>query len=80
MDFSLTQEQRIIQATAAKFAKLELEPMAAKLDQTKDRERLKSVSKRPAELGFMGLNVDPEYGGTGAGAVAFSLVMTELGQ
>ncbi len=80
MDFSLTQEQRIIQATAAKFAKLELAPMAAKLDQTKDRERLKSVSKQLAELGFMGLNVDPEYGGTGAGAVAFSLVMTELGR
>jgi alkylation response protein AidB-like acyl-CoA dehydrogenase len=80
MDFNLTQEQRIIQATAAKFAKLELKPIAANLDQTKDREKLKSVSKQLAELGFMGLNVDPEYGGTGAGAVAFSLVMTELGR
>jgi alkylation response protein AidB-like acyl-CoA dehydrogenase len=80
MDFKLTQEQKIIQATAAKFAKFELEPVAAKLDQTKDREKLKSIIKQLAELGFMGLNVDPEYGGTGAGAVAFSLVMTELGR
>jgi alkylation response protein AidB-like acyl-CoA dehydrogenase len=80
MDFELTEEQRIIQDTAAKFSKRELEPIAAELDQTKDREKLKKVLKQLAELGFMGLNVDPEYGGTGAGTVAFSLVMTELGR
>lgn len=80
MDFELTEEQKIIQDTAAKFAKRELEPVAAKLDQTKDREILKANLKKLAELGFMGLNVDPEYGGTGAGTVAFSLAMTELGR
>ncbi|MDY0040897.1 MAG: acyl-CoA dehydrogenase family protein [Desulforhabdus sp.] len=80
MDFELTEEQRIIQDTAAKFAKRELEPVAAELDQTKNRDILKSNLKKLAELGFMGLNVDPEYGGTGAGAVAFSLAMTELGR
>jgi alkylation response protein AidB-like acyl-CoA dehydrogenase len=80
MDFELTQEQKIIQDTAAKFAKRELEPIAAQLDQTKDREKLKAILKQLAELGFMGLNVDPDYGGSGAGTVAFSLVMTELGR
>lgn len=80
MDFELTEEQRIIQDTAAKFAKRELEPVAAELDQTKNREILKSNLVKLAELGFMGLNVDPEYGGTGAGAMAFSLAMTELGR
>ena len=80
MDFELTEEQRIIQDTAAKFAKRELEPVAAELDETKNREILKGILKKLAELGFMGLNVDPEYGGTGAGAVAFSLAMTELGR
>ncbi len=80
MDFELTEEQRIIQDTAAKFAKRELEPVAAQLDQTKNREILKANLKKLAELGFMGLNVDPEYGGTGAGTVAFSLTMTELGR
>jgi len=80
MDFELTEEQRIIQDTAAKFAKRELEPVAAELDQTKNREILKSNLRKLAELGFMGLNVDPEYGGTGAGAMAFSLAMTELGR
>lgn len=80
MNFELTEEQKIIQDTAAKFAKRELEPVAAQLDETKNREILKSNLKKLADLGFMGLNVDPEYGGTGAGAVAFSLAMTELGR
>ena len=80
MNFELTEEQRIIQDTAAKFAKRELEPVAAELDRTKNRDILKANLKKLAELGFMGLKVDPEYGGTGAGAVAFSLAMTELGR
>jgi len=80
MNFELTEEQKIIKDTAAKFAKRELEPVAAELDRTKNREILKNNLKKLAELGFMGLNVDPEYGGTGAGVVAFSLAMTELGR
>jgi len=80
MNFDLTEEQKIIQETAARFAKQELEPVAAKLDATKDRENLKANLRKLAELGFNGLAVDPQYGGTGAGTVAFSLVMTELGR
>jgi butyryl-CoA dehydrogenase len=78
MNFSLTEEQKIIQETAASFAKQELEPVAAELDETKNRDILKKNLKKLAELGFMGLNVDPEYNGTDAGTIAFSLVMTEL--
>jgi alkylation response protein AidB-like acyl-CoA dehydrogenase len=80
MDFELTQEQKAIRDTAAQFVKRELEPIAAELDQTKNREKLKGILKKLADLGFMGINVDPKYGGTGAGSVAFSLVMTELGR
>ena len=80
MNFELTEEQKIIQDMAAKFARNELEPVAAELDETKNRDILKSNLKKLAELGFMGLAVDPEYGGSGAGTVAFSLVMTELGR
>jgi alkylation response protein AidB-like acyl-CoA dehydrogenase len=80
MDFELTQEQRVIQETAAKFVKEDLAPIAAELDRTKDREKLKSILKKLADLGFMGINVDRKYGGTGAGSVAFSLAMTELGR
>ena len=80
MNFELTEEQKIIQETAARFAKQELEPVAAELDQTKNREILRKNLKKLAELGFMGLNIDAKYGGSEAGTVAFSLAMTELGR
>lgn len=80
MNFDLTEEQKLIQETAAKFAKNELEPVAAEIDRTRNRDILKRNLKKLAELGFMGLNVDPEYGGAGAGTVAFVLAMVEIGR
>ncbi len=78
MNLDLTEEQTLIQNTARNFARVELEPVAAKLDQEKDRETLLAGLKKLAELGFMGLNVKEEYGGSEAGVVAFSLAMTEI--
>ena len=78
MDLDLTEEQKLIQDTARDFAKAELEPVAAKLDQEKDRATLLANLKKLAELGFMGLNVKEEYGGSEAGVVAFSVAMTEI--
>ena len=45
MHFELSEEQIIIQETASRFAKQELEPAAAVLDATKNREILKSNLK-----------------------------------
>lgn len=78
MQMELTEEQKLIQETAREFAKNELEPVADQLDRTKDRELLLDNLKKLAELGFMGLNVKEEYGGTEAGVVAFSVAMTEI--
>jgi butyryl-CoA dehydrogenase len=78
MDLDLTEEQKLIQDTARDFAKAELEPVAAKLDREKDRPTLLANLKKLAELGFMGLNVREEYGGSEAGVIAFSLAMTEI--
>lgn len=78
MNFDLTEEQAMIQQAARQFAEGVLAPKAAELDQTADPEILKSHLSQLAELGFMGLNIDAEYGGTQAGTVAFSLAITEL--
>ena len=78
MDFALTEEQQMIQDAARQFADSELKPVAAELDKTGNRELLLEKLKQLAELGFMGINVDPEFGGTGAGTAAFSLAITEL--
>jgi butyryl-CoA dehydrogenase len=78
MHLELTEEQKLIQDTARDFARVELEPVAAKLDQEKDRETLLKNLKKLAELGFMGLNVKEQYGGAEAGTIAFSVAMTEI--
>jgi len=80
MQFELSDEERMIQETAAKFALRELRPKAAELDRTKDRGLLLANLKKLAELGFMGLNIRAEYGGTETTTVSYSLAMTELGK
>ena len=78
MNLSLNEDQAMIQDMARKFAQSELAPVADKLDQQGDRALFLANLKQLAELGFMGLNIDAQYGGTDAGAVAFSLAITEV--
>ena len=78
MNFDLTEEQKLIQDTARDFAIAELDPVAAELDNGGDKEIFYSNLRKLGELGFMGLNIRDEYGGSEAGVVAFSLAITEL--
>ncbi len=78
MDLDLTEEQKLMQDTARDFAITELEPVAAQLDRGGDDSSFYNNLKKMAELGFMGLNIKDEFGGTEAGVVAFSVVMTEI--
>ncbi len=78
MFLDLTEEQKLIQETARDFARAELEPLAAQLDQTDDRGPFLANLKKLAELGFMGLNIKECYGGAEAGVIAFSVAMTEI--
>jgi alkylation response protein AidB-like acyl-CoA dehydrogenase len=78
MDLSLNEEQLLIQDMARKFAKAELEPLAAKFDLGECKDIFHQNLRKLAQLGFMGLNVDSKYGGSSSGTIAFSLVITEL--
>lgn len=78
MNLDLTEEQRLIQDTARAFAAAELAPAAAELDRGGDPQVFFDNLKKLADLGFMGLNVREEYGGTEAGVVAFSVALTEI--
>jgi len=78
MNLDLTEEQRLIQDTARNFARAELDPVAAKLDQVGDRPTYLKNLKGLAELGLMGINVKSEYGGSEAGVVSFSVAVTEV--
>lgn len=78
MKLSLTEEQHMVQQAAHQFALGELVSHAQTLDQHQGREQFLKNLKGMAELGFMGLNVNAEYGGSEAGTVAFSLAITEI--
>jgi butyryl-CoA dehydrogenase len=78
MNFAFTEEQTMIREMCRDFSKTELAPRAAKLDETKDRDILKSNLKKMAELGLMGMNIPEAYGGAQVGVVAYSLAMTEI--
>lgn len=80
MHLQLTEEQQFIQDTARRFATDELLPLAEALDSGHGRDQLLANLQKLADLGFMGLNISSDYGGTEAGSVAFSVALTELGR
>ena len=67
MDFALSKEQKLLKKVAEQFAEKELEPAAAELDET--HQFPIENFKKMAELGFTGIGVPQEYGGTGGGAI-----------
>ena len=76
MDFSLTEEQKMLKTMVRDFAEKELEPIAAQIDE-EAKFPAESV-KKMAELGLMGVPFPEEYGGSGGGAVEFAIVEEEI--
>ncbi len=76
MDFKLTEEQLMIQQAAKDFAQTELLPGVIERDEHSKfpTEQVKKM----AELGFMGMMVAPQYGGSGLDSVSYVLAMTEI--
>lgn len=78
MFLDLNAEQKLIRDTAREFASAELAPVAAALDRGEQQQRFFDNLRKLAELGFMGLNVKADYGGSEAGVIAFSVALTEI--
>lgn len=76
MDFSLTEEQIMIRDAARDFAQTELLPGVIERDENQEfpHEQIKKMG----ELGFLGMMVDPKYGGGGMDAVSYVLAMEEI--
>jgi butyryl-CoA dehydrogenase len=74
--YDLSEEERLVQQTAREFADTEVAPMAAKTDAESrfPRELVDGLSK----LGFMGMLVPEEYGGTGLGNFCLVLALEEI--
>jgi len=76
MDFSLSEEHKMVRDMAKKFADQELKPIAARIDQ--EHRHDDGVLRKMAENGFMGVAIPAEYGGAGMDYVAYALILTEI--
>jgi alkylation response protein AidB-like acyl-CoA dehydrogenase len=76
MDFFFSEEQIMIQEAARAFTETECLPGVIKRDdgQIFPEEQIKALAK----LGFMGMMVDPQYGGAGMDTISYVLAMEEI--
>lgn len=76
MHVQLSEEHLMIQKAARDFAQNELKPGVIERDELQKfpAEQIKALG----ELGFMGMMVDPKYGGSGMDTLSYVLVMEEL--
>jgi alkylation response protein AidB-like acyl-CoA dehydrogenase len=76
MDFSLSEEHIMIRDAARDFAQVELLPGVIERDE-KGIFPVEQI-KKMGELGFLGMMVDPKYGGGGMDAISYVLAMEEI--
>ncbi len=76
MDFRLTEEHLAVQEAARDFAQTELLPGVIERD---EHQRFPTEQiKKMGELGFLGMMVDPKYGGGGMDTISYVLAMEEI--
>ncbi len=76
MNFQLSEEHEMIREAARGFAQQELLPGVIERD-THEKFPTEQV-KMMGELGFMGMMVQPEYGGGGMDTISYSIAMEEI--
>ena len=76
MNFNLTEEHQMIRDAARDFAQNELLPGVIERDEK--QEFPKELVQKMGAAGFLGLMVDPKYGGSGMDTISYVLVMEEL--
>ena len=76
MDFELTEEQKMVKEAAADFAKNTLAPRAEEFDQ--NEEIPKEIYQELASLGYMGIMVPEEFGGSNFDFISYILIMEEF--
>jgi alkylation response protein AidB-like acyl-CoA dehydrogenase len=74
--FPFTEEHEMIRQAAREFAQNEIAPIAAEYDETGEFPR--ATVKKMGEMGFMGVEVPEEYGGSGLDTLAYILALEEI--
>ncbi len=76
MDFSLTEDQKMLKTMVRDFAETELEPIAAQTDE--EAKFPAEGVKKMGELGLMGAIFPEEYGGSGVGKIGAVIICEEI--
>lgn len=76
MDFSFSEDQKMLRSMVRDFAQRELAPVAAGIDDTEQFPA--DLVRKMAALGLMGLTIPEQYGGGGQGKTEFCLAIEEL--
>lgn len=78
MNLELSEEQEAARRLARAFTDREIAPYAAAWDRAESVDR--AIVKKLGDLGFLGLTVPEEYGGSGGDHLSYVLVTEELGR
>ncbi|MET8883453.1 acyl-CoA dehydrogenase family protein [Streptomyces rubiginosohelvolus] len=78
MDLALSEEQEAVRKLAEDFVAREVTPHVVAWDRAENVDR--SIVRKLGGLGFLGLTVPEEYGGSGGDHLAYCLVTEELGR
>jgi len=76
MDFQLTDEQQMIRQAARDFAQTEL--LSGVIARDESQSFPPELIQKMGNLGFLGMMVDPKYGGSGLDTLSYVLTMEEL--
>lgn len=76
MNFELTEEHIMIRDAARDFAQTEL--LEGVIERDEKQSFPEELVRKMGELGFMGIMVDPKYGGSGMDTISYVLIMEEL--
>jgi alkylation response protein AidB-like acyl-CoA dehydrogenase len=79
MEFELTEEQKILQSSAADFLKKECPKALVRQVAETDEKYSPELWRKMAELGWLGLHLPEEYGGTGWSFLHMAVLMEEMG-
>ena len=74
--YPLTDEHKMLRDAARDFAQKEIAPIAAEFDESGEFPHI--TIKKMGELGFMGIEIPEEYGGSGMDALAYVLALEEI--
>lgn len=76
MDFTLPEETRMLKETVRDFAVNRIEPVALENDENQTLPM--DIIGELAEMGILGVNIDPEYDGAGMSAVDYAIILEEI--